>query len=244
MRDKIKNILEEYKCLMRSVPGLVTASFFLALICMNILANKTIWTTEHTAADGGILIGWATFLCMDIITIRFGPKASTMVSITAAVANALIAILFKIASIIPTAEDFSAFNMIVGGTWFITISSITAQIVSAFVNNFSNYAVGKLFKERKDGKSKLEYVCRSYISTFLGQFVDNFVFGTLAFIVFAPFFWDGFHWTIYQSLFCAFMGAIIELISQIIFSPIGYKIVKVWEKENVGEDYRRKYLVR
>ena len=85
MRDKIKNILEEYKCLMRSVPGLVIASFFLALICMNILANKTIWTTEHTAADGGILIGWATFLCMDIITIRFGPKASTMVSITAAV---------------------------------------------------------------------------------------------------------------------------------------------------------------
>ena len=57
MKEKIKNTLEEYKCLMRSVPGLVTACFFLALICMNLLANKTIWTTEHTAADGGILIG-------------------------------------------------------------------------------------------------------------------------------------------------------------------------------------------
>ena len=114
MKNKIKNIFEEYKVLMRSVPGLVTASFFLALICMNLLANKTIWTTAHTAADGGILIGWATFLAMDIITIRFGPRASTMVSISAAVANAFIAILFKIAAIIPTSEDFSAFNMIVG----------------------------------------------------------------------------------------------------------------------------------
>ena len=244
MKNKIKNIFEEYKVLMRSVPGLVTASFFLALICMNLLANKTIWTTAHTAADGGILIGWATFLAMDIITIRFGPRASTMVSISAAVANAFIAILFKIAAIIPTAEDFSAFNMIVGGTWFITISSITAQIVSAFANNFSNYAIGKLFKKKDgEGEGKLEYVCRSYISTFIGQFVDNFVFGTLAFIVFAPYFWDGFHWTLPQSLFCAFMGAIIELISQIIFSPIGYRIVKKWEKENVGIEYREKYLL-
>lgn len=243
MKEKIKNTLEEYKCLMRSVPGLVTACFFLALICMNLLANKTIWTTEHTAADGGILIGWATFLAMDIITIRFGPRASTMVSISAAVANAFIAILFKIAAIIPTAEDFSAFNMIVGGTWFITISSITAQIVSAFANNFSNYAIGKLFKKKEGGESKLEYITRSYISTFLGQFVDNFVFGTLAFIVFAPYFWDGFHWTLPQSLFCAFMGAIIELISQIIFSPIGYRIVKKWEKEDVGKEYREKYFL-
>lgn len=241
---KIKNLLKEFECLMRSVPGLITGAFFVALVCMNILANKTIVETPIIACDGGILIGWVTFMCMDVITMRFGPRASTMVAVASATVNVLVAILFKITALIPTPTDFSAFNTIVGGTWFITLSSVIAQVVSSVVNNFSNYAVGKMFKRNNGVQSRAEYICRSYVSTFVGQFVDNMVFGTLAFIIFAPLFWDGFHWTLPQAIFCSFVGAIIELLSQVLFSPIGYKVIRRWERDNVGAEYIQKYLAK
>ena len=36
---------------------------------------------------------------------------------------------------------------------------------------------------------------------------------------------------------CALTGAIVELIMEIIFSPIGYKITRKWKEENVGKEY-------
>lgn len=39
----------------------------------------------------------------------------------------------------------------------------------------------------------------------------------------------------------ALCGMIVELIFQIIFSPIGFKIANRWKKENIGEEYIEKY---
>ena len=64
------------------------------------------------------------------------------------------------------------------------------NIVSAAVNNFLNFAIGRLFRKNPDGR--LAFAARSYVSTFIGQFFDNFVFAVLAFAVFAPRFWNGF----------------------------------------------------
>jgi hypothetical protein len=36
---------------------------------------------------------------------------------------------------------------------------------------------------------------------------------------------------------CALTGAVAELIMEIAFSPIGYRITKRWKAENVGEEY-------
>ena len=33
------------------------------------------------------------------------------------------------------------------------------------------------------------------------------------------------------------MGMVIELIGQMIFSPIGFKIANSWRKNNVGQEY-------
>ena len=35
----------------------------------------------------------------------------------------------------------------------------------------------------------------------------------------------------------AAVGAVVELISQIILSPVGYKIAQGWRKNNVGSEY-------
>jgi len=227
---------DETTILLRCIPATVVTLFVVSVICMNLLANKTLYQTDWIALDGGILISWLSFMCMDIITKYFGPKASNKIAVLASAINVLTCMIFYIASIIPSnANDYTALDGILGGTWFILLGSTIAFLISAVINNFLNWTIGKAFRENPDGK--LAYAARTYISTFFGQFMDNFIFSIIVFVGFAPIFWDGFHWTILQCATCALTGAIAELIMEILFSPIGYKIVIHWKKYNVGQEY-------
>ena len=223
------------KILLRSIPAPVVALFVISVIAMNILANKTLVQTEYLALDGGILISWLSFLSMDIVVKHFGPKASNRMSIFAMLVNLLVCLIFYIASIIPTETDYTVFNTIIGGTWFILLSSTIAFLSSALINSFLNFTVGKLFKKNPDGK--LAFFTRSYVSTFIAQFADNLIFSILTFMVFAPIFWDGFRWTFIQCVTCSLLGALLELVMEVVFSPIGYIVCKNWKKNNVGEQY-------
>ena len=238
--NKIKKFfIKEYKetkILLRSIPSIVVTLFVVSVICMNLLANKTLVMYDWIALDGGILISWLSFMCMDIITKHFGPKASNKISILACLINLLTCLIFFVVSIIPSnANDYTELNSILGGTWFILLASTIAFLFSALVNNLSNYLIGKMFKKNPDGK--LAYVTRTYISTFIGQFLDNLLFSIIVFMFFAPIYWDGFSWTLIQCVMCALTGAFVELIMEIIFSPIGYKITRKWKEENVGKEY-------
>ena len=232
---KAKRAFKESVVLLRSIPSPVVALFVISVIAMNILANKTIYQSAYLAIDGGILISWLSFMSMDVVTKHFGPKAATRMCIFAVLVNLLTCLIFWIASIIPTNLDYSKFNEIVGGTWFILLSSTIAFIASAIINNFMNYIIGLAFKKNPDGK--LAFVTRSYISTFIGQFCDNLIFAVFCFMIFAPIFWDGFHWTFIQCVTCSVLGAMLELVLEIVFSPIGYLITKNWKKNNIGQAY-------
>ncbi len=236
MLKKIKMEFLELKILLRCIPATVVTLFVVSVICMNLLANKTLLQLDWIALDGGILISWLSFMCMDIITKHFGPKASNSISILAALINLLTCLIFFVASTIPSnASDFSAFDGIFGGTWFILVGSTVAFLASAVLNNTLNWLIGMGFSKHPDGK--LAYATRTYVSTFIGQFMDNFIFSIIVFVYCAPVFWDGFHWTVLQCAMCALTGAVAELIMEIMFSPIGYKIVKEWQAESVGKAY-------
>ena len=233
---KLKKEIEETKLLLRSVPATVVTLFVVSVICMNLLANKTLLKLDWIALDGGILISWLSFMCMDIITKHFGAKASNRISVLAAGINLLCCLIFFVASAIPsTANDYTGFDSIFGGTWFILLSSTVAFLLSAGVNNMLNALVGRLFKRSPDGK--LAFAARAYVSTFVGQFIDNFVFSILVFTLFAPIFWDGFSWTVLQCAMCALTGALCELVMEIAFSPIGYRITRRWKESGVGREY-------
>ena len=228
--------IKQSKILLRSIPSTVITLFVVSVICMNLLANKTLVQLEWIALDGGILISWLSFMCMDIITKHFGPAASNRVSVLAAAINLLTCLIFYIASVIPSnAGDYTAFNGIFGGTWFILLGSTVAFLSSAVINNMLNFLIGRAFKNNPDGK--IAFAMRSYISTFIGQFFDNFIFSVIVFVGFAPVFWNGFHWTVIQCAACALAGAVAELIMEILFSPIGYRIVNNWRKNSVGKEY-------
>ena len=119
-------------------------------------------------------------------------------------------------------------NNTFGGTWYVLFGSTVAILVSTVVNNFLNFSIGKMFKKNPD--SFVAYACRSYVSTSIGQFVDNLIFALLVSVHF-------FGWTLTQSIMCAVTGAVVECLFEIVFSPIGFRIVKKWDEQEVGKEY-------
>ena len=237
MRKRIRQFISDTSLLLRSIPSPVITFFVLSVVLMNLLANKTIYQKGFFAVDGGIVVSWACFLCMDIITKHFGAKAATQASIFALAVNLFCVGIFAVVSVIPTETDYSAFNGIFGGSWFIVLSSSLAFIASAVANNALNAAIGGMFRADPDGRAA--YYTRSYVSTFIGQFVDNMVFASLVFMVFAPIYWGGFSWTLPQCVTCSLIGAFLELFMEVVFSPIGYSVTRRWRQLDVGNAYLR-----
>jgi len=238
--NKIKTWLieekKETKILLRSIPDMVVTLFVVSVICMNLLANKTLLQLPWIALDGGILISWLSFMCMDIITKHFGPRASNRISVLAAAINLMTCAIFFIVSVIPSnANDYTAFNSIFGGTWFILLGSTIAFLSSAVINNMLNWTIGTALGHKFNDRTV--YRLQTYISTFVGQFLDNFIFSLIVFVGFAPIFWDGFHWTPLQCATCALTGAVAELLMEILFSPFGYRIITRWRNEGIGAEY-------
>ena len=142
-KDYIKSERKETELLMRCIPATVVTLFAVSVICMNLLANKTLVQLDWIALDGGILVSWLSFMCMDVITKHFGPKASNKISVLAAGINLLTCFIFFVASAIPSnASDYSAFDGIFGGTWFILLGSTIAFLASAVINNVLNWSIG------------------------------------------------------------------------------------------------------
>ncbi len=236
LKSRLAREWQEYRLLMRSIPATVVTLFVVSVVCMNLLANKTLLQLDWIALDGGILISWLSFMCMDIITKHFGPKASNRISVLAAAINLLTCLIFFVVSAVPSnAADYTVFDSIFGGTWFILLGSTVAFLASAVINNTLNFAVGRAFRKNPDGR--LAYATRTYVSTFIGQFFDNFIFSLIVFVFFAPIFWNGFCWTPLQCATCALTGAIAELLMEIAFSPVGYRITRKWQAESVGDEY-------
>ncbi len=244
--------LNDWKMLLRSVPSIVVALFVVATIMMNFAANKIIFSSKLVAADGGLLLSWIPFICMDVTTRRYGPKAATKLTIFALLVNLVIVGIMALVSYlhigIGNVSDvnagyeswesywatYSSFEATFSCTWFVLLGSSLAFLVSGIVNNILNWSIGLLFKNKKD--SKIAFFTCSYVSTFIGQFIDNLLFATIVFVIFAPIYW-GYSLTFIQCVGSAVVGAVLELLMEVIFSPLGLRIYRKWERDNVGAQY-------
>lgn len=173
---------------------------------------------------------------MDVLTKLYGPKAATQLSVLAIVINLVACLLlFAVSKISGTWGQYfelgemdvvnDALDNTIGGTWYVVLGSTVAFVASAVINNFTNFAIGKAFAKNPDEFGA--YACRAYVSTAIAQFVDNLVFALLV----SHFF---FGWTIVQCLTCAATGMIVELLCEVIFSPLGYIFLKQKQK-NIEE---------
>ena len=244
--------LNDWKMLLRSVPAIVVTLFVVATIMMNFAANKIIFSSKLVAADGGLLLSWIPFICMDVTTRRYGPKAATKLTIFALLVNLVIVGIMALVSYlhigIGNVSDvnpgydswesywatYSSFEATFSCTWFVLLGSSLAFLASGIINNTLNWSIGLLFKNKKD--SKIAFFTCSYVSTFIGQFIDNLLFATIVFVIFAPIYW-GYSLTFIQCVGSAVVGAVLELLMEVIFSPLGLRIYRKWERENVGAQY-------
>jgi len=222
----MKQTLRDFRALLGTASPLLVALTVLSVVGMNLLANKSIDTgVSWLALDGGILFSWLAFLSMDVLTHCYGPRAASMVSLTALALNLFMALLFFLGSRVPGVwgESFVAGSEAVinraldntfAGAWFIILGSSVAFLASALLNNYLNAGIGRLAK-RETGFGV--FALRSYVSTFLAQFADNLIFALLVSRTF-------FGWTMVQCLTCALTGAAAELLFEVLFSPLGYRL--------------------
>lgn len=241
---KFHNLLREEftdtKILLRNIPSLTVAFFFLSVVCANLMANKELIHFKYVDLDCGFVFSWIMFLCMDVICKRWGAKASVKISAIALFVNLSVCAIFALLSKAPgmwgefyTTNNIdvnNALNATFGGSWYVVLGSALAFMVSSIVNAVLNSLMGKFFGKHFSSKGFLEFAFRSYISTIIGQFVDNFIFATVVSKIF-------FGWTWTQVLVCSAIGAIFELLAEVLFSGLGYKVAKNWEAENVGKEY-------
>ncbi len=226
--------------LLNSVPSMVISVFILSVVCMNLLAGKELYRSEYFCINNGLAISWISFLCMDCICKRFGPKASVKISLVAIAVNIVTVIIFKALSMTPghwaayySASDPNVSEMIneglnstFGNAWYVVFGSAVAMLLSSMVNSLLNQAVGR-FADRGNYRG---FATRSLVSTCIAQWVDNFVFSILVSHVF-------FGWTLTQVLICSTTSMIIELLMEAIFSPFGYRVSKSWEIHGIGQKY-------
>lgn len=237
MKEKLLFEINDTKRLLRAVPAGTVALFCVSVVLMNLLANKEVYTgVSWFALDCGILLSWLSFLCMDVLTKRFGPKASVKISFVAIAINLCVCAVLRIVALIPGnwGEFYTFENAIVnyaldhtiGGTWYVLFGSTVAMAAASVVNAVLNHSVGKCFRSN----TFTAFALRSYVSTVAAQFVDNLVFTLLVSYHF-------FGWSFVQCLTCSLTGCVVELLCEMMFSPVGYRISRRWEEDNVGADY-------
>lgn len=231
-----KKVWGDYKVLLRSIPASTVTLFIVSVIMMNLLANKELISLPWLALDCGFAVSWVSFLCMDMICKRFGARASIMVSVMALGINLGVSLVFWLLTLTPgmwgayydtgLLEVNDALNATIGGTWYVVLGSSCAMLTSSVVNSLLNQAIGRLEHKNTFGA----FALRSYVSTGIAQFVDNLVFAIIVSHTF-------FGWTWLQVLTCSLTGAVAELLCEVFLSPVGYRVVRGWEREDVGALY-------
>lgn len=236
MRNFLRRELDDYRLLLRNVPSLVISLFIVSVIMMNLLANKELISYKYLALDCGFTLSWISFLCMDMLCKRFGPRAAAKVSILALGVNLCACLIFKLLSLTPgmwgefystgSIEVNDALNATFGGSWYVVLGSSIAMFVSSIVNSIINHAIARHIAYG----GYRAFALRSFVSTGIAQFVDNILFAVIVSYHF-------FGWTAVQVVCCSLTGAAMELLCEVIFSPLGYRVSRQWEEENVGSQY-------
>lgn len=189
--------------------GVFMAIYAVFTVVQNLFEMKTLGTSSFAFGGGGILLSWATFMIMDITTEVFGEKSTMKIYTFAGLLNLFVVMLAQIVIAIPGVypEQNAAFAQIFSNGIRTALASFTAF----WFGNFVNMKIMRFMKVKANSNSRFLFFVRAVTSTIFGQFVDNFLFATLAF---APIGLSLFEmrWIdiLTSSLFGTFMETIIE----------------------------------
>ncbi len=156
---------------------IILISIFVGSITIaSVLATKII-NVFGFFVPAGVLAYSITFICTDVISEIWGKKRANQTVIGGFITLLFVLILVRISLIWPKApfwDQEAAFQTILGSTSRIIIASFIAYLASQFHDVWAFHFWKKLTKDR-------HLWLRNNLSTAVSQFIDSFLFITIAF---------------------------------------------------------------
>jgi queuosine precursor transporter len=249
LKEWFKKDLKETKALFKGLPAIPFTMVCMSFILMNLLATVPLFNTPWIAGDVGFLVSWLAFLFGDMFVKRYGAKGSIKIQIAALLVSLFVLGILAGGSAIEVGlfgqnYTLGLFNWSIDlEHGAVTLWTLGASAIAFLISNIFNSIISKFiltkFKERTSFKA---YATAAYTSTFIGQFVDNIIFAMLFTFIASRIpqmqtAWSLQPVTFLAALTCALTGAVLELLLEVIFSPIGFKVAERWRKEGVGAEY-------
>lgn len=240
-RDWVKKEVKEVSLLFAALPAIPTLIFVLSVVLMNVMAPILVVNHPVVALDGGLIVSWVSFLGIDMIVKRFGPKAATTTMCLALFVNlcvygilsALGGLTFLTGQISPVSLWLR--DLATGTGWWVLGASTFAFLVSAIISNILHWIIRKKFS--RSSRNKLgPFMVASWVSATTAQIIDNLLFGFL------------FGYLFFNRVLGipitpgAIFGAVavltaLEIVCHAIFTPLGHRLSENWRKEGRGKEY-------
>ncbi|NIM16981.1 MAG: queuosine precursor transporter [Candidatus Aminicenantes bacterium] len=201
---------------------ILTGIFAGSLTIAAVLASKII-NVFGFYVPAGILAYSVTFAATDVISEIWGKKIASQVVLAGFFALVFVLALIQVAilwSPAPFWENQESFTLILGRTSRIIIGSVAAYLVSQFHDVWMFHVLKKAFNGR--------YLwLRNNVSTMISQFIDSFIFITIAFYGVVPI------WPLILGQW------VIKLGIAVLDTPVVYLLVRLLKKENTATKTRR-----
>jgi uncharacterized integral membrane protein (TIGR00697 family) len=202
---------------MRKSFVILTGIFVGSLTIAAVLASKII-NVFGFYVPAGILAYSVTFAATDVISEIWGKKISGQVVLAGFFALVFVLALIQGAILWPPApfwKNQESFTLILGSTSRIIIGSVAAYLVSQFHDVWMFHVLKKAFNSR--------YLwLRNNVSTIISQFIDSFIFITIAFYGVVPI------WPLILGQW------IVKLGIAVLDTPVVYLLVRLLKKENIA----------
>ncbi|BBO91359.1 queuosine precursor transporter [Desulfosarcina ovata] len=158
-------------------PFIILLSIFIGSITIaSVLANKII-TVAGLYVPAGVLAYSVTFICTDVISEIWGRERANDVVFGGFMALVGVLILVQLSLAWPKApfwDNAGAFNSVLGSTSRIIVASFIAYLVSQYHDVWAFH----FWKKKTDNR---HLWLRNNLSTAVSQFLDSFIFITIAF---------------------------------------------------------------
>lgn len=151
-------------------------------VVMNIFANKALsFGTPIIIMDGGLLISWLAFAIPNIILEVYGKNLAKFVSYVVATISFTIFIIGYIITKIPTLPSYSEQSMHFAYIFDNGIRVIISSSIAFILSGLINIHIIDILKSKIKNDNAIKFFKRAFVSSVVGQFVDNFLFQFLAF---------------------------------------------------------------
>ena len=145
--------------------------YCVSLVVSNIISNRT-FEIGQFMLPSAVIIFPIIYIINDVMTECYGFKMASKTIWTAFSLNLIAVVFFNIAVNLPTATDYSSYNIVLGNTLKPLVASVLAYLVGSFVN-------AKIMDVFRNHKSLM---LRCVLSTLLGETIDAVIFISIMFI--------------------------------------------------------------